>query len=164
MTANVPGTLDRDKLFAARSHAARARPYLATAVYALCVVESRSRAVGGRRDLVTVPPCDAAARIVHPLCRAGRIPLVGGGGTDLRTDIAKALRAQHRPDVLVILTDGQTPWPTRRPPCRTVVWPVSSAARRFLARTRSRLRSGRAARMGPSSRYRVGARCLSVNA
>ncbi|MGY1938734.1 vWA domain-containing protein [Nocardia gipuzkoensis] len=88
---------------------------------ALLEVAAISRAVGGRRDLVTVLPCDAAARIVHPLCRAERIPLVGGGGTDLRTGIAKALRAQPRPDVLVILTDGQTPWPTRRPPCRTVV-------------------------------------------
>ncbi|WP_280261386.1 vWA domain-containing protein [Nocardia abscessus] len=88
---------------------------------ALLEVAAISRAVGGRRDLVTVLPCDAAARIVHPLCRAERIPLVGGGGTDLRTGIAKALRAQPGPDVLVILTDGQTPWPTRRPPCRTVV-------------------------------------------
>ncbi|WP_107655797.1 vWA domain-containing protein [Nocardia suismassiliense] len=88
---------------------------------ALLEVAAIARAVGGRRDLITVLPCDAAARIVHPLCRAERIPLVGGGGTDLRTGIAKAVRAQPCPDVLVVLTDGQTPWPTRRPPCRTVV-------------------------------------------
>lgn len=37
----TPGTLDRDRLFAARLHAARARPYLATALFALHVVESR---------------------------------------------------------------------------------------------------------------------------
>ncbi|ATL68829.1 vWA domain-containing protein [Nocardia terpenica] len=79
------------------------------------------RAVGGRRDLVTVLSCDAAARIVDPLCRADGIPLIGGGGTDLRTGFAKALRAQHRPDVIVVLTDGWTAWPTSRPPCRTVV-------------------------------------------
>ncbi|KZM74296.1 DUF2201 family putative metallopeptidase [Nocardia terpenica] len=79
------------------------------------------RAVGGRRDLVTVLSCDAAARIVDPLCRADGIPLIGGGGTDLRTGFAKALRAQHRPDVVVVLTDGWTAWPTGRPPCRTVV-------------------------------------------
>ncbi|MFD8246456.1 VWA-like domain-containing protein [Nocardia sp. NPDC059691] len=88
---------------------------------ALLEVAAMARAVGGRRDLVTVLPCDAAARIVHPLCRAERIPLVGGGGTDLRTGIAKAIRAHPRPDVLVVLTDGHTPWPTTRPPCRTVV-------------------------------------------
>jgi predicted metal-dependent peptidase len=88
---------------------------------ALLEVAAISRAVGGRRDLVTVVPCDAAAEFAHPLCRAEGIPLLGGGGTDLRTGFAKALRAQPRPDAVVVLTDGQTPWPERRPPCRTVV-------------------------------------------
>lgn len=88
---------------------------------ALLEVAAISRAVGGRRDLVTVVPCDAAARIAHPLCRAGGIPLLGGGGTDLRTGFARALRSPARPDVIVVLTDGQTPWPSTRPPCRTVV-------------------------------------------
>ncbi|WP_327363815.1 MULTISPECIES: vWA domain-containing protein [unclassified Streptomyces] len=88
---------------------------------ALLEVAAITRAVGGRRDLVTVVACDAAARIAHPLCRAEGITLVGGGGTDLRTGFAKALRAGARPDAIVVLTDGQTPWPSTRPPCRTVV-------------------------------------------
>lgn len=88
---------------------------------ALVEIAAISRAVGGRRDLVSVLPCDAAAPIVHPLCRAGDIPLLGGGGTDLRAGFARALRVAPRPDVIVALTDGQTPWPTFRPPCRTVV-------------------------------------------
>ncbi|ULR48765.1 DUF2201 family putative metallopeptidase [Streptomyces deccanensis] len=88
---------------------------------ALLEVAAISRAVGGRRDLVTVVPCDAAARIAHPLCRAEGIPLLGGGGTDLRAGFARALRGHPRPDVVVVLTDGQTPWPSSRPPCRTVV-------------------------------------------
>lgn len=65
--------------------------------------------------------CDAAAQAVHSLCRAEGIPLLGGGGTDLREGFAAALRARPRPDVVVVLTDGQTPWPSDRPPCRTVV-------------------------------------------
>ncbi|MEV5767316.1 VWA-like domain-containing protein [Micromonospora sp. NPDC052213] len=88
---------------------------------ALLEVTAISRAVGGRRDLVTVLPCDAAAQVVHSLCRAEDIPLLGGGGTDLRTGFARALRARPRPDVIVVLTDGQTPWPATRPSCRTVV-------------------------------------------
>lgn len=88
---------------------------------ALLEVAAISRAVGGRRDLVTVLACDAATRVVHPLCRAEGIPLVGGGGTDLRSGFGKALRSQPRPDVIVVLTDGQTPWPSTPPPCRTVV-------------------------------------------
>ncbi|WP_042421929.1 vWA domain-containing protein [Streptacidiphilus anmyonensis] len=79
------------------------------------------RAVGGRRDLVTAVPCDAAAHTAQQLCRSEGIPLVGGGGTDLREGFARALRAQPAPDVVVALTDGQTPWPSRRPPCRTVI-------------------------------------------
>ncbi|WP_280299627.1 VWA-like domain-containing protein, partial [Nocardia neocaledoniensis] len=85
---------------------------------ALLEVAAISRAVGGRRDLLSVLSCDAAAHVAYPLCRAEQIPLIGGGGTDLRAGFTKALRT--RPDVIVALTDGYTPWPNR-PPCRTVV-------------------------------------------
>ncbi|MBV6703059.1 DUF2201 family putative metallopeptidase [Kitasatospora aureofaciens] len=88
---------------------------------ALLEVAAIARAVGGRRDLVTVLSCDAAAGTVYPLCRAEGIPLIGGGGTDLRAGFARALRSRPRPDVIVALTDGQTPWPSAKPPCRTVV-------------------------------------------
>ena len=88
---------------------------------ALLEVAAISRAVGGRRDLVSVISCDAAAGVAVPLCRAENIELIGGGGTDLRSGFARALRAQPRPDVIVALTDGQTPWPSAQPPCRTVV-------------------------------------------
>ncbi|CAL9632852.1 vWA domain-containing protein [Streptomyces sp. enrichment culture] len=88
---------------------------------ALLEITAITRAVGGRRDLVSVLSCDAAARVVHPLCQAEDIPLVGGGGTDLRTGFARALAARPRPDVVVALTDGQTPWPAARPSCRTVI-------------------------------------------
>ncbi|WP_066951323.1 DUF2201 family putative metallopeptidase [Streptomyces lushanensis] len=88
---------------------------------ALLEVAAISRAVGGRRDLVSVISCDAAARVAVPLCRAENIELVGGGGTDLRSGFARALRSRPRPDVIVALTDGQTPWPSAQPPCRTVV-------------------------------------------
>ncbi|WP_420000256.1 DUF2201 family putative metallopeptidase [Streptomyces boninensis] len=88
---------------------------------ALLEVTAISRAVGGRRDMVTVMSCDAAARVAEPLCRASGVPLVGGGGTDLRTGLGRAARARPRPDVVVALTDGQTPWPAASPPFRTVV-------------------------------------------
>ncbi|MFI6038524.1 VWA-like domain-containing protein [Streptomyces sp. NPDC051315] len=98
---------------------------------ALLEVAAISRAVGGRRDLVTVLSCDAAVPVAHPLCRAEGIALVGGGGTDLRAGFTKALRMRPHPDVLVVLTDGRTPWPATRPPCRTVVglFPRQRAAR-----------------------------------
>ncbi|MFB7111635.1 VWA-like domain-containing protein [Streptomyces sp. NPDC056190] len=88
---------------------------------ALLEVAAISRAVGGRRDLVSVISCDAAAGVAVPLCRAENMELIGGGGTDLRSGFARALRSRPRPDVIVALTDGQTPWPSEQPPCRTVV-------------------------------------------
>ncbi|WP_240810239.1 VWA-like domain-containing protein [Actinomadura sp. WMMA1423] len=88
---------------------------------ALLEVAAISRAVGGRRDLVSVISCDAAAGVAVPLCRAENLQLIGGGGTDLRSGFTRALRSRPRPDVIVALTDGQTPWPAEQPPCRTVV-------------------------------------------
>jgi predicted metal-dependent peptidase len=88
---------------------------------ALLEVAAISRAVGGRRDLVSVLSCDAAAGVAVPLCRAEHLELIGGGGTDLRSGFARAVRSRPLPDVVVALTDGQTPWPSEQPPCRTVV-------------------------------------------
>ena len=88
---------------------------------ALLEVTAIGRAVGGGPGQVSVISCDAAAGVAHPLCRAEGIPLIGGGGTDLRQGFARALTARSRPDVIVVLTDGQTPWPAAEPPCRTVV-------------------------------------------
>ena len=73
-------------------------------------------------------PCGAAARVAHPLGRAEGIPLLGGGGTDLR---ARAPRTRPGPDVVVVLTGGQTPWPARRPACRTVVGPFPRSGGRW---------------------------------
>jgi predicted metal-dependent peptidase len=88
---------------------------------AILEVAAIGKSVGGRRDLVRVLACDAAAGVAQPLCQAEGIQLIGGGGTDMREGFARALRGNPRPDVIVVLTDGQTPWPSRKPPCRTVI-------------------------------------------
>ncbi|MGV9387357.1 hypothetical protein ACWDRB_67125 [Nonomuraea sp. NPDC003707] len=54
-----------------------------------------------------------------------------GSGTDLRPGIAKALRASPRPDVIVVLTDGQTPWPQERLASRVVVGLFSRTKRSY---------------------------------
>ena len=88
---------------------------------ALLEVAAILKALGGRRDLATVLSCDTAVHAVGRVCGAEGIPLVGGGGTDLRTGIEAALGRRQKPDTLVVLTDGQTAWPSSGPPCRTVV-------------------------------------------
>ncbi|KDN81347.1 hypothetical protein KCH_69790 [Kitasatospora cheerisanensis KCTC 2395] len=88
---------------------------------ALVEIAAISRTLGGRRELLSVVSCDAAAQLVQRIGAEGGLTLVGGGGTDLREGFAAALRLNPPPDVMVVLTDGQTAWPSRRPPCRTVI-------------------------------------------
>jgi Mg-chelatase subunit ChlD len=46
---------------------------------------------------------------------------VGGGGTDMGAGITAAARLRPRPSVVVVLTDGMTPWPAEPPKGMQVV-------------------------------------------
>lgn len=75
---------------------------------ALGEVSGVIKAVGGTVQIIT---CDAAAGSVQHVRNASDIRLVGGGGTDMRIGIEAASRLTPTPDVIVVLTDGFTPWP-----------------------------------------------------
>ena len=65
--------------------------------------------------------CDLVA---HPpqTIRAGHMPLLtGGGGTDIRAGIAAASKLKPQPTLIIVLTDGETPWPDRRPPIPVII-------------------------------------------
>jgi hypothetical protein len=47
--------------------------------------------------------------------RASEVDLAGGGGTDMGVGIAAAAAQRPRPELIVVLTDGFTPWPHERP-------------------------------------------------
>jgi predicted metal-dependent peptidase len=84
------------------------------------------RQLGVRRDLLTVFAVDAAAtRISKPYSR--RIELTGGGGTDMGVGIEAACRLRPLPSLIVVLTDGFTPWPAEAPRTRVVVALLGSA-------------------------------------
>lgn len=87
---------------------------------ALSEVAGISRAVGVHGNQITVYSCDAAVHTVQRVCGAQEIVLAGGGGTDLRKGIDRAAAGSPHPDVIVVLTDGGTPWPTTPPGCRVV--------------------------------------------
>lgn len=59
--------------------------------------------------------CDAAAHTAQTVRNVRSIELVGGGGTDMIAGIAAALDLKPCPDLIIVITDGFTPWPTAPP-------------------------------------------------
>lgn len=83
---------------------------------AFAEVQGILRSASIAEDAIRLVTCDAAVghdMVVTNLRRSRRL---GRGGTDMRVGIDQALRGRPRPDLIVVLTDGDTPWPTRRPP------------------------------------------------
>ena len=82
---------------------------------ALAEVDGALQSGGVRRGAVTVLSCDAQAGPAQRVRAASQVRLAGGGGTDLRVGIAAAAALRPRPQLLVVLTDGRTPWPAAPP-------------------------------------------------
>ena len=58
----------------------------------------------------------------------GQTTLAGGGGTDMRVGIERALQGADRPNVIIVLTDGYTPWPAEPVTCRVIAALVGGTA------------------------------------
>lgn len=86
------------------------------------VVEDVCRALG---TAVTFLSCDTQAH-KEQQTTGRRIELQGRGGTDMRAGIERAMSLRPRPDTIVVVTDCDTPWPSRSPGVRTVVCGVSA--------------------------------------
>lgn len=64
---------------------------------------------------VTVLAVDTEVTSKKRVANTRKLDLVGGGGTDMRVGIDAALKSKPTPDVVVVLTDGYTPWPNHAP-------------------------------------------------
>ncbi|WP_078910084.1 VWA-like domain-containing protein [Streptomyces sp. NRRL S-87] len=78
------------------------------------------REVGLHGNRVAVLACDADVHAVARVTSTDQVELAGGGGTDMRVGIRAARALPDRPDVVVVLTDGYTPWPDEMPSCRLI--------------------------------------------
>ncbi|MEV0823758.1 vWA domain-containing protein [Nonomuraea rubra] len=96
---------------------------------ALAEVTGVLRAVGIGRRLLTVITCDARAYRPQALTRISDLHLDGGGGTDLRAGLSAALATRPPPDLIIVITDGRTPWPHRPPRTRVIVALLDPAGR-----------------------------------
>lgn len=81
----------------------------------LAAALSETRAVLRRTtSRVRVLCCDAASSTPREVRSINDVTLTGGGGTDMRVGIDAALAARPAADVIVVFTDGGTPWHAQR--------------------------------------------------
>jgi predicted metal-dependent peptidase len=84
-------------------------------VRALAEVEGILTRAGLRQTQVRVLAVDTNVHAVSRVSRASQVELAGGGGTDMGAGIHAAAALRPRPAVVIVLTDGFTPWPPGPP-------------------------------------------------
>ena len=70
------------------------------------------RTVGQPIEVMSV---DMEVHTKQRVGRASQVKLEGGGGTDMGVGLVAACALKPKPDVVVVLTDGQTGWPETQP-------------------------------------------------
>lgn len=65
----------------------------------------------GTRNGVDAIVCDAAVHGAQRVFKAEQIKISGRGGTDMRIGIEAAMARPVKPHAIIVLTDGETPWP-----------------------------------------------------
>jgi hypothetical protein len=79
------------------------------------------RSLGVARRNLRVIACDAQAYRAQRVRDLGAIRLEGGGGTDMGAGLDAAAALRPRPDLIIVLTDGYTPWRAAPPQGMRVV-------------------------------------------
>lgn len=89
---------------------------------ALAEIDGICKKAGLRGDDHKITCVDAAASDLQRVNSAKDIVLTGGGGTDMRVGIDLALEERPRPHIVIVMTDGYTPWPAVAPrDCKVII-------------------------------------------
>lgn len=97
---------------------------------ALAEIEAVLTRAGLRQAQVRVLAVDTAVHTARRVSRASQVQLAGGGGTDMGAGIYSAAELRPRPSLVIVLTDGFTPWPENPPAgIRVVVGLLSEGPR-----------------------------------
>ena len=83
---------------------------------ALTEIEAVLTRAGLRQAQVRVLAVDTDVQTARRVSRVAQVQLAGGGGTDMGAGIEAAAELRPRPSVVIVLTDGYTPWPEQPPP------------------------------------------------
>lgn len=73
------------------------------------------RTFAGDGGSIFVYSCDAAVHTAKEIFHAQQVSLIGGGGTNMGVGINAAASRHPRPDIIIVITDGDTPWPKKGP-------------------------------------------------
>lgn len=77
--------------------------------WALSETQGVLRSLGSAGRAVKIISCDARAS-VQKVSSISQVNLSGGGGTDMRVGVDAAMKDRQKPNVVIVLTDGYTPW------------------------------------------------------
>lgn len=99
----------------------------------LAEIDALLRRAGLASARLPVLAVDAEVQAVRRVATAAQVSLAGGGGTDMAAGIEAAAALRPRADVVIVLTDGYTPWPDAAPRgCRVVVGLINDNAESVL--------------------------------
>jgi predicted metal-dependent peptidase len=82
---------------------------------ALTEVEAVLSRAGLRGQRVRVMAVDTDVHAISRVTSSRQVTLGGGGGTDMGAGIEAAVALRPRPSIVIVLTDGFTPWPLEPP-------------------------------------------------
>ncbi|WP_242966949.1 VWA-like domain-containing protein [Desulfosporosinus sp. FKA] len=68
-----------------------------------------------QKEKIYVLAVDQTVEFCRRVFRPEQIQLTGGGGTDMRVGLEAAARLKPLPQLGIVITDGQTPWPDHPP-------------------------------------------------
>jgi len=94
----------------------------------LAEIKGLLRVLGVGSQSLTVLACDTAVRNTQRVFAAQQVSLVGKGGTNMGAGILSADELRPRPELVIVLTDGATPWPEKPPRARVVVGLIGEGA------------------------------------
>lgn len=69
------------------------------------------RSASSSKSSLRIINCDADAKDIEAVQSVEDIAIIGGGGTDMRIGIKTASELRPKPDAIITVTDGGTPWP-----------------------------------------------------